>query len=127
MDVPLLLPYTSSSIEESIDEPGAMTSMSGPRLPEFVVVSSSLVRPTVNAVEMQPGAPTALRNELFPEAMTVAMPAARLLSIAALRLSPSQADELLPPPRLMLLATTFHAGFAAAWPRTQSSASIWSE
>ena len=40
------------------------------------ITSDFVVEPTVTAVEMQPGVPTALVKELLPDAITVATPAA---------------------------------------------------
>ena len=85
IDVPSLNPYVSSTIDDSMSLPGAKTSSSGPRLLKLETVSSSSVEPTVNAVEMQPGAPTALRKPLLPAEMTVATPAASRASMAVLR------------------------------------------
>jgi hypothetical protein len=59
------------------------------------------VEPTVTAVEMQPGADTALVKPLLPAAIAVATPTLLRLSMLALRLSVSQALVNWPPPRLI--------------------------
>ena len=53
-------------------------------------MSCFVVLPTVIALDMHAGAPTASVKPLLPEEITVAMPAAFRLSIIALRESESQ-------------------------------------
>jgi len=62
--------------------------------------------PTDTALEIQPGEDIELTQELLPEAIAVATPAASRLSMAGLTGSVSQAEKYWPPPRLMLTAAT---------------------
>ncbi len=63
--------------EELIAEPGANKSTIDALFEKFDTTSLFVVEPTVTAVEMHPGAPTAFVKLSFPEAITVAMPALR--------------------------------------------------
>ena len=73
----------------------------------FAVVEKlpSSTEPTLTADDMQPGAPIEPVNPSFPEAITVAMPIDRRLSIAVFTgaFTVSQVDwrKYRPPPRLM--------------------------
>src|SRR5918994_146744 len=91
----MLVPGASRSTIPDIFELGAMVS-------RFVVmVSSVIVLPTVIALEMHAGKLTASVKPSLPEAITVAMPAAFRLSMAALRGFVSQKRLNRPLPRLM--------------------------
>ena len=87
--------------DESMPTPGAKRSTCADEFENPATVSVSSVAPTVIAVEMQPGALTALPNPSLPEAIAVAVPAESRLSTAALRASVSQALVNVPPPMLM--------------------------
>jgi hypothetical protein len=63
---------------------------------------SFVMLPTLTALLMQAGMPMAFVTELLPLEITVAMPAARRLSMIGLRLSLSQGDVSAPAPMLML-------------------------
>src|SRR5438876_6882191 len=97
IDVPLLKPNPLPVTDELMDVPGAS------RLRKLAVCektataspgrATSVVAPTLMALEMQPGAATPRRNvgtpltggmELLPAEITVAMPAARRLSMMSL-------------------------------------------
>lgn len=88
--------------------------------------SDLLVEPTLIAVEMQAGAPIPLLLPSFPDAITVAIPTERRLSIAALRAGSlaSQGEEEAAPPRLRL---TEAIGKLVWRESTCSSAATWSE
>src|SRR4029079_5215022 len=128
IEVPSKFAHVSSGTDESTLTPGAKRSSSVPRLLKLATASESSVAPTVTAVEMQPGAPTAFVNPLLPAAIAVAMSLERRLSIGVLRLSPSQAEVFIPLPRLM-----FAAAMSSEPPWLSSNASarcrprIWSE
>jgi len=66
-----------------------------------------VVAPTLTAVEMQPGALTALVALLLPAAIAEAMPAARRLSMIDFVGSVSHGDVYRPPPRLRLVDERF--------------------
>ena len=92
MEVPLMLENPPPGIEELMAVPGAKRSMKYALLEYAATKSPLVVAPTVTAVEMHPGAPVALTYALFPEEITVAMPAERRLSMMALRASSSQGE-----------------------------------
>src|SRR5688572_15142651 len=76
--------------EDTMFSPGAKRSTRPLEFENPETVSVSLVEPTVTAVEMHPGAATALLKPPFPDGTTVAIRAERRLSIASLRASASQ-------------------------------------
>ena len=118
IEVPSKFAHVSSGTDESTLTPGAKRSSSVPRLLKLATASESSVAPTVTAVEMQPGAPTAFVKPLFPAAIAVATLLLSRLSMAVLRLSPSHAEVFIPPPRLM-----FAAAMSSEPPWLSSSAS----
>ncbi len=63
--------------------PGERTSTQSALFEKLATWSASVVAPTVTAELMHPGALVAWACPLFPEAMTVAMPAAFKFSTAA--------------------------------------------
>ncbi len=82
-------------------EPGARSSTSGLEFENDDIASVLVVEPTVIADEMQAGKLTPSANPLLPEAIAVAMPTERRLSMIGLRESVSQLTVDLLPPRLM--------------------------
>src|SRR4051794_20164731 len=102
IEVPLKTAKPPPGTDELIEDPGAHRSSSVPEFENEDTVSVFVVEPTVIAVEMQPGVETPVEAPSLPAAIAVAMPADRRLSIAAFRLSASQAVFVgVPPPRLM--------------------------
>ena len=87
------------------------------------MASPSFAAPTVIAVEMHDGKPTPDLLPLLPEAMTVAIPLDRSVSMAGLRASASQLVAVTPPLRLMLAAAI---GRVSASTATRSSPLSWS-
>jgi hypothetical protein len=81
----------------------------------------SPTEPTLIAVEMHAGAVNRVELPLFPELITVKMPAARKVSMIGFRASASQATDDRSPPRLMLTAAMLNACRRAY---TRSSAAI---
>lgn len=128
IDVPLKKEKPVPGTDELIEEPGASRFKNGAELENEETVSNLVVEPTLTAEEMQPGEAMAVVNELFPDEITVAIPAARRLSIAAFRAtlaaSQSACVENEPPPRLMLTEAMVMVLLSA---RTRSKPRIWSE
>jgi len=104
MEVPLMEVNPPPGTDEFMLSPGARRSTNEDESEKEDMVSCFVVEPTVIALDMQAGAPTALVKPSLPEEMTVAMPAALKLSIIALRGSASQLVVFMPPPRLMFTA-----------------------
>ena len=90
-----------------IEAPGASRSRKGAELEKLDTASvccppdPSPVDPTLTALEMQAGSPIASVCPSLPEAMMVAMPAARSWSMIGLTGLESQCAVWRPPPRLM--------------------------
>jgi hypothetical protein len=108
MDVPAKFANPPPGIEELIHRPGASKERKGALFEKGQIASAvvpsepSSVEPTLTAVEIHAGALIARGCPSFPEAITVAIPTDRRLSIAILRASESQLEENDPPPMLML-------------------------
>ena len=84
-----------------IDDPGAKRDRIGATFEKLETWLLSVVEPTLTAEEMQEGLPIWLTLPSFPDAITVAIPTDRRLSMIGLSGSSSQYVELRPPPRLM--------------------------
>src|SRR5688572_15598922 len=101
-------PFGGVSREEVIDTPGASRFKNDAEFEKFATTSVLDVAPTLTAVEMQPGADMLFVNPSLPDEMTVAMPAARRLSMNALVdafwASQLDCEKNWPPPRLMFTA-----------------------
>ena len=102
IEVPLKKAYASPGREELMDDPGARSEMKEAMFEKLETASAFVVDPTLMAVEMHAGAAIASRYPEFAEAMTVAIPTERRLSMASLRRSVSQLLVFCPPPKLML-------------------------
>jgi hypothetical protein len=108
MDVPAKFAKPPPGIEELIHRPGASRERKGALFEKGEIASAvvpnepSSVEPTLTAVEMHAGKLSAEEKPSFPEAITVAIPTERRLSMATLRGSVSQFEEDRPPPMLML-------------------------
>jgi hypothetical protein len=111
--VPLALAYggapdgggSAFGTEDVTSTPIASRSTSEEEFENPATTGSSVVAPTVTALEIQPGELTPVFEELFPEAITVAMPTESKLSIAGLRALVSQAElKVVSVPKLMFTA-----------------------
>src|SRR5262245_25078889 len=110
IEVPAKLVNEPPGIEERIKRPGASNERNDALLEKgsetasaIVPFEPSSVEPTLIAVEMQAGKLRALMKPLFPDAMAVAIPTERRLSMATLSDWVSQfVGNPCPPPRLML-------------------------
>src|SRR5262245_9942894 len=108
MDVPSKAAKPPPGTDEVMTPPGARRLRIGALLEKFATKSDFVVAPTLMALEMQAGAEMPSAKPSFPEAMTVAMPTERRLSIIAFLGSVSREVENLPSPRLMLIAAIFN-------------------
>lgn len=77
IEVPLFDPYESPGIDEFIEEPGARSETNEAIFENQEIASADVVDPTLIAVDMHAGAPIALVYALFPDEITVAIPADR--------------------------------------------------
>src|SRR6185503_17574487 len=102
IDVPLDTAKLSPGYREMISSPGANSDRKGATFEKSATRSSFVVAPTLTALDTHAGALSWLVDPSLPDAMTVAMPAARRLSMNGLYGSSSQAALNSPPPRLML-------------------------
>src|SRR5262245_249978 len=108
IEVPLKFANPPPGMEELIETPGASRFKNGALLEKKAITSApvpplpSPTAPTLIAEEMQAGELMAFEKPLFPEAITVAIPAERKLSIMPLSGSLSQLVIDTPPPRLRL-------------------------
>src|SRR5215217_5248572 len=104
IEVPLFWAKLPPGTDEVMPTPGASRSTIGDILELEAMASLSVVEPTVIALDMHPGAPTASVKPPLPEPTTVAMPATFRLSIIALRSSVWQALVNRSLPRLKFAA-----------------------
>ena len=124
IEVPLKTANRLPGTDDVILLPGASRSRMPAWLEKPEIRSSLVELPTAIAEEMQPGAPMKPSKPSLPLAITVAMPAARRLSITSLRRSLSQWPLNAPPPRLMLTAAMSKLRLSSS---TRSRPRIWSE
>ena len=130
IEVPLLVSNPPPGMEELMPTPGARRSTREDMLELEAMLSPAetvgfAVEPTVIALEMHAGAPTAFVKELLPDEITVAALMELRLSMAALRASVSQALVKLPPPRLMFTAEKVKSSRSLR-SKTCSRVAIWS-
>src|SRR5258705_859953 len=104
IDVPLAITNAPPGYEEVMLSPGANRDRKGATFEKYATWSSLVVAATLTAVDTHAGALSWSRAPLLPEATTVAMPAARRLSMNGLKGWSSQVELNSPPPRLMLTA-----------------------
>ena len=84
IEVPFQVAVPVPGTDEVMLLPGACSVSAADSLEKLEMASLSSVEPTLTAVEMQPGEEMPSEEPLLPAAMTVAMPTARSLSMAAL-------------------------------------------
>ena len=84
IDVPLAIANPPPANDEMMLTPGANRDRKGATFEKSATWSSLVVAPTLTAVETHAGALSRSMAPLFPEATTVAMPAARRLSMNGL-------------------------------------------
>ena len=94
IEVPLMKPKPPPGKDELMDSPGARSDKKDATFEKLDTTSFLVVEPTLIAVEMHPGALIELVESSFPDAITVAMPTERRLSMIALagELAASHAD-----------------------------------
>src|SRR3989442_2411901 len=99
IDVPLAIENTPPGYDEVMLTPGANRDRKGATFEKYATWSSLVVAATLTAVETHAGALSWSTAPLFPEATTVAMPAARRLSMNGLYGCSSQGGAKSPPPK----------------------------
>src|SRR5258708_4281876 len=93
IEVPLRMAKPPPGTEEWIEPPGARKLTKLAELLKNETASLLSVLPTAKALEMQPGALTALTAPSLPAAIAVAMPAERKASIAAFMVTLSSSQD----------------------------------
>src|SRR5215211_193124 len=106
IEVPLSLEKLPPGTDDKMPTPGASRStIEDLKLESGAMESWSFVEPTVIALEMHAGKPTASVKPSLPEEITVAIPAAFRLSMMALRSACAVSQLLVNRPAPMLMFT----------------------